>query len=56
MNKETRKIIATALSISLIFSQGVKNKEVRQLPPEKPRIQNQEDNDFEKKLKKLKNA
>ena len=51
MNNYSRKVLATLLSISLIFTQGVDNS-VRALPPEKLQLEEENESELDKKLKK----
>lgn len=51
MKKDTRRLLATVLSVSLIFSAGQQSKKIDvALPPEKLKIESQEENKL--KLKK----
>lgn len=49
MNKRTREVTSILLAVSMIFSQGTKQKEVVALPPEPIRIEEAKE---EKRLKK----
>ena len=49
MNKRTKEVTSILLAVSMIFSTGIKQKEVVALPPEQTKIEEPEET---KKLKK----
>ena len=49
MNKRTKEVTSILLAVSMIFSTGIKQKEVVALPPEKIKIEEPKET---KKLKK----